>query len=241
MNKQRQEAERLVYETMDALDPTHSNSDYYKTIFADMNDEQFLKFIKRDLPFKFQVRPFEIEPNMNACNKAAKVLGVPLLEPVSLEYIYKDDKGRPLKSHPCLVGYIPIKKMKQFITKKNSMSVDISERDMKTGLLVNFDKNGKTSDREMEALAVMGLEETMRELSRPRADAMESKSSMYAEINATGMVALDELPMNEDDSLAKNLINVYLLGSLVNTNLVNKDYLLPKTLKDKQRAVEREH
>ena len=53
MNKQRQEAERLVYETMDALDPTHSNSDYYKAIFADMNDEQFLKFIKRDLPFKF--------------------------------------------------------------------------------------------------------------------------------------------------------------------------------------------
>lgn len=241
MNKKRAEVEQLVYDTMDALDPSKANSDYYKTIFADMTDEQFAKFVKKRLPYRFQVRPFEIEPNMSACEKAAKVLGIPLLEEVSLEYIYKNADGIPLKSYPCLVGYIPIKKMKQFITKKNSMSPDISERDMKTGLLVNFDKNGKTSDREMEALAVMGLEATMKELSRPRADAMDSKSTMYAEINATGQVSLNDLPDNEDDSLAKNLISTYLLGSLINTNLVNKDYMLPKTLKDKQRSVSREY
>lgn len=241
MNKQRAEAERVVYDTMDALDPTKSNSEYYKGLFAEMTDEQFLKFVKKSLPFKFQVRPFEIEPDIDKCNKAAKVLDIPLIESVSLDYMYTTKEGKAIESLPCLVGYIPVKKMKQFITKKNSMSTNISERDMKTGLLVNFDKNGKTSDREMESLAVMGLYNTMKELSRPRADSMEAKSIMYGEINATGQVSLNDIPVEEDDSLAKNLINVYLLGSLINTNLVNQDYILPKTLKDKERSVEREY
>ena len=38
--------------------------------------------------------------------------------------------------------------MKQFITKKNSTPTGIDNRDMKSGLLVSFDKGGKTSDRE---------------------------------------------------------------------------------------------
>ena len=119
------------------------------------------------------------------------------------------------------------------------MSVDISQRDMKTGLLVSFDKNGKTSDREMEALTVMGLDKTVKELSRPRADAMKSKDIMYNTINTTGMVSIDNIPIDIDDSLAKNMMNVYLVGSGIQSNLVNQDYYLPYTLKNKKRNVER--
>lgn len=240
MNPKRKEVEKLVYETFDKLDTTGKNTEYYKKLFADMSDEQFAKFIKKDFPFKFHMTPFEISPSMDDINNACKVIGVPLLEKVSMPYLYTDKDGRAPNSKECLVGYIPLKKMKQFITKKNAMSTNISERDMKSGLLVNFDKNGKTSDREMESLAVMGLDNTMKELSRHRADSMEAKSNLYSAINTLGQVKLEDVPVDIDDSLSKNLMNTYLVGSLLNSNLVNQDYYLPKTLKDKQRAVERE-
>ena len=240
MTEQRKKAEELIYKVMDKLDKTKANSDYYKKLFASMSDKEFESYMKRDFPFRFHMRPFEIEPTMAEINDACEVLKVPLLEKVSLPYLYTDSNGRAVNSKECLVGYVPLKKMKQFITKKNAMSTDISERDMKTGLLVSFDKNGITSDREMEALAVMGLDNTIKELSRPRADAMNAKSIMYSNINSTGNVSLSDVPVDVDDSLGKNLMNVYLVGSLVNSNLVNQDYYLPYTLKSRGRKVERE-
>ena len=240
MNAKRKQIESLVYETFDKLDTTGQNTNYYKELFADMSDQEFERFIKKDFPFRFHTKAFEISPSMSDINNACKVLAVPLLEKVALPYLYENTEGVPVNSKECLVGYIPLKKMKQFITKKNDMFTEISERDMKTGLLVSFDKNGNTSDREMEALAVMGLDNTMTEFSRHRADSMRAKSTFYSTINTVGQVSLKDAPVDIDDSLAKNLMNTYLIGSMLNSNLVNQDYYLPKTLRDRQRAVERE-
>ena len=44
------------------------------------------------------------------------------------------------------------------------MSIDIDARDMKTGLLVSKDKNAQASDREMESLLVMGLDNTVKRI-----------------------------------------------------------------------------
>ena len=240
MTPSRKKAESLIYDTMDALDKTGQNSAYYKEKFAKMTDKQFSAFVSQDLPFKFQHKPFEIEPTMADIKKASDVVGFPLMEKVHLPFLYENKDGVPVTSKEALVIYPPLKKMKQFITKKNSMSTDISQRDMKTGLLINFDKNAQTSDREFESLAVMGLDNTMLELSRHRADAMKAKSEMYNTTNTTGKVTLAEIPVDVDDSLAKNLLNVYMLGSLLRSNLISEDDMLASTMKDKQRKVERE-
>lgn len=237
MNAQRAKAEKLIYAVFDKLDPSGANTNFYKRKFAKMNDTQFKTFISGDFPYRFQTRLFKIEPSMVEINEASKVLGFPIMEKVNLPYLYTNEKGEPVQTKECLVIYAHLKRMKQFITKKNSMSIDINMRDMKTGLLISDDKNGKTSDREMEALAVMGLDQTMRELSRPRADAMEAKSEMYSTISTTGQVSLNDLPDNPDDSLAKNLLNVYMLGAGLDTNLLNVDGYLPIVLKDKQAKV----
>jgi hypothetical protein len=238
-DKQRKEAEAVIYQVFDALDPTKSNSEHYKAIFAKMSNEEFVKFASLDFPYRFHHRPFEIEPSMDHIKKAADIIKVPLLEKVNLPYLYTDKNGVAVNTKECIVGYNINKKVQQFITKKNSMSTDISQRDMKTGLLTGHDKNGKTSDREMEALSVMGLDKTMTELSRPRADAMKSKNIMYNNINNTGQVSLEDIPIDIDDSLAKNLLNTYLVGSLLNTNLINQDYYLPYTLKNKKKQISR--
>lgn len=237
--KKREEIEALIFKVFDAIDPSKTNTEHYKQLFSNMTNEQFLKFISLRFPYRYHEKPFVTEPDMADIEKGCNILGVPLMEKLNLPYLYTNKDGIPAQSKECLVIYIPLKKVKQFITKKNAMSVDISQRDMKTGLLTGFDKNGKTSDREMESLAVMGLENTMIEFSRPRADGMKSKNQMYNTINTTGMVSLNDISIDEDDSLAKNLLNTYLIGSLINSNLINQDYYLPITLKNKKKQIER--
>ena len=240
MNAKRQKAEELVYKVMDTLDKDGYNSSYYKGIFAEMSDSDFFKFCQRNLPFRFHTKPFVVEPKMYDIEAALKILGVPLLEKVALPYLYIDNNGNPVWSKEAMVIYIHLKKMKQFITKKNSTPTGIDNRDMKSGLLVSFDKGGKTSDREMEALAVMGLDETMEEMSTWRADYMDAKSAAYQTISTLGTISKDDIPIDETDSISKNTLNAYLTSALINTNILNQDYLLPKTLADRKRKIERE-
>jgi hypothetical protein len=240
MNAKREKAEALIYEVMDTLDKDGYNSSYYKNIFASMSDTEFFKFCQRNLPFRFHTKPFVVEPKMYDIEAALKVLGVPLLEKVALPYLYVDKNGNPVWSKEAMVIYIHLKKMKQFITKKNSTPTGIDNRDMKSGLLVSFDKGGKTSDREMEALAVMGLYETMEEMSTWRADYMDAKSAAYQTISTLGVISKDDIPIDETDSIAKNTLNAYLTSALINTNILNQDYLLPKTIADRKSRVVRE-
>ena len=240
MNAKRQQAEELIYKVMDTLDKEGYNSSYYKSLFAKMNDMEFFNFCKRNLPFRFHTKPFVIEPKMYDIEDALKILGVPLLEKVALPYLYVDKEGNPVWSKECMVIYIHVKKMKQFITKKNSTPTGIDNRDMKSGLLVSFDKGGKTSDREMESLAVMGLDNTMEEMSTYRADYMDAKSAAYQTISTLGTLSRDDISISEDDSISKNTLNAYMVSSLITTNILNQDYLLPKTIADRKQKIRRE-
>ena len=240
MTPQREKAEALIYQVMDKLDKKEYNSAYYKELFSKMSDSEFMKFCKRNLPFRFHTKPFVVEPKMYDIEEALKVLKVPLLEKVALPYLYIDKNGNPVWSKEAMVVYIHIKKMKQFITKKNSTPSGIDNRDMKSGLLVSFDKGGKTSDREMEALAVMGMDKTMEEMSTWRADYMDAKSIAYQTISTLGKISEKDIPIDDIDSISKNTLNSYMVASLLNTNMLNKDYMLPKTLANKKPKIVRE-
>jgi hypothetical protein len=239
-NPARKKAEKLIYDYFDAVDKTKANGDYYRNLFSKMSDAQFKKFISKRFPYKFQNKPFVIEPSMSDAVDGLDVLGVPLLEKVYQPHLYRNKDGKPVASKKCMVVWVHAKKMKQFISKKNSMSVEIDERDMRTGLLVNFDKNGKTSDREFEALAIMGLDNTIEEFSRSRADSMKAKDLAYSTIATLGKVSKEDVPVDQDDSLSKNMLNVYMLGAGINSNLVNQDLYLPITIANRRNKVERE-
>lgn len=238
-NKLRNELEAIIYATFDKLDKTKTNSEHYKKIFSSMDNKKFLKFISLDFPYRFHVKPFVIEPSMEDISNACDYLGVPLFEKVNLPYLYRNKDGKAVNSKECLVIYIHTKKVQQFITKKNSMSVEISQRDMKTGLLNSIDKNGKSSDREMEAFSVIGLTHTMREFGTAKADYMKAKNIMYNTISIKGQVSEKDIPIEPEDSLSKNLLSTYLIGAFINTNLINTEYYLPYTLKNKKKKVER--
>ena len=238
MNKKRQEAESLIYRVLDAADITKTNSDYYKKLFSKMNDEEFEQFCRRRLPFRFHQEIFKIEPKMYEIIEAFKVLDKPLLEKVKVPHYYVNSEGIPVETQECLVIYIHLKRMKQMLTKKNSTAIDIDKRDMRTGLLTGSDKGGKETDIEFESLAVMGLEYTMDEYARPKADAMAAMAQMSNTIMNKGYVSVNDLDIAKDDSIAKNTLNVYLLGAHIASNLVDIDYITPHTAKNKQKKVE---
>ena len=240
MFKKRKEVEEMVYKVMDILDPTQQNSQFYKAKFAKMNDKQFMNFFSQDFLLKFQTRLFEIEPSMKQISDALDYIHVPMIEQMNLPFEYRSKDGTPVKSDDALILYVPIRKVKQFLSKKNSMSTNISNRDMKSGLLQTVDKNGNTSDREMESLAVMGLDASMKELATYRADSMNAKDEFYSMINTTGMVRQSDVDVETSDSLARNELNVYLLGAALNSNLINEGNYLRHTLTSRGRKTERE-
>lgn len=237
--QQRQEVEELILQVFDTVDRSKINSNYYRELFSTMNDTQFYNWMKKDFPIKFQMRPSVTEPDMTDIENALKIIGVPLIEKVSLPYLYTNKEGKAVNTQDCLVVYTHLKKVQQFITKKNKYGTDITNRDIRTGRLIGQDKGAGTSDREFESLATLGLDYTMDEFSRPRADAMEAKNAMYNSIATTGMVRLEELPKSQDDSLSKNLMNSYLIGCHINTNLINKDGYTAYTLRKKKNVITR--
>lgn len=238
MNKQRLECERLIYSIYDTLDPSGKNTEYWKQEFSTMADEQFKKYVTSNFPFFYQTSAFD-EPSIDKCVKALDLLKVPFLESIYMPFKYKDKNGRPMKTKPCMVIYINMKRMKQLLTKKNGMSIYTKTRDMRTGLLTGVDKNGKESDREFESLAISGLYNTMAEFSRPRADSMTDKSIMNNTIKTTGMVSREDLKNDFDDSLSKNLLSTYFIGAQLYTNLVNEEYMTPYTFRNKHKKIDR--
>ena len=233
MNKNRQQAEELIYNVFDAIDKTHTNSDYYKKLFANMTDSDFKEFCERRLPFRFHTKVFNIEPKMYDVIEAFNVLKKPLMEKVKLPYVYINSKGEPIETAECMVIYIHLKRMKQMLSKKNHTSIHIDDRNTKTGLLGGHDKGGKETDREFESLATMGLDYTMDEFARPRADAMNAKSQMSAAILSKGYVEDKDIFLAKNDSIAKNLLNVYLIGAHIHSNLIDIDYMTPYTASKK--------
>ena len=232
MNKQRQQAEELIYKIYDTVDPSKTNSDYYRKIFATMNDDDFLKFCKRRLPFRFHNSVFKVEPKMYDIIDAFKTLNVPLLEKVKLPYVYKNPNGEPVETQECMVIYIHLKRMKQMLTKKNNNAMNIENRDI-TGRLVGEVKGGQETDREFESLATMGLDWTMDEFARPKADALGAMTQMSNVILTNGFVSDKDIQVSIDDSMGKNMLNAYLLGAHITSNLVDIDYMTPYTTKNK--------
>lgn len=239
--EKRKQCEELIYKTFSAIDPTGANTEYYQKLFADMSDAQFTKLISGRLPFRYHVSPFNNEPKMPDIINAFKVLDKPLLEKIALPYLAKNNNGKAIESKECLVGYLNVKRLKQMLTKKNNTALEIANRDMKSGRLLGHDKGGLESNKEFEGALALGLENTTAEYARIKAASMKAKAETYNTINIKGEVSFDDIDTDKTDSIAKNTMNVYLIGANLHSNLIDEDYYNPISLEKKKKRIDRDY
>lgn len=233
----RKQIEQIVYDVFDALDPTGKNTNKYKEIFSSMDDKKFEKFMKDFLKndheiFSFDVTEYENDLRMENCEKAAKILGVPLMEYVFMPHLTMD-KSRVISSkEKCLVGYFNVKRTQQFLYKKNGISISNEKKSAMTGQVVDKDKNSRDSDVEACFLVALGADKILQELHGPRADDHVMKEEMNKDIATKGYVLLDELTNLPTNKTTLMTLNTYLLGMGLDSDLITTNYILPKVAKE---------
>lgn len=114
----RQKMEKLIYDTFNALDKTHANTEKYKAMFSRMSDTQFDKFFK-DLfndPSSYlilNIADYQIDLKMEDIEDGANVLGIPLFERIAFPH-YTMDKDHVIVTKEAVpVGYCHIKRTQQ--------------------------------------------------------------------------------------------------------------------------------
>lgn len=234
--KKRKEMCDLIYRVFDALDPSGTNTQKYKNMFEPMSDAQFEKFFKNlfsneDLYLILDIVEYEHSVKIDNIEKAANILGVPLMEKVACPFINGNSEEPVLTKEPVPVGYLHIKRMQQILSKKNTTSTEISNRSATTGQVINKDKNARESDLENFALVTLNADNCLKELNGPRADDLEMKTTMLSEIAKKGYVSLEELPSRLSNKTALNTISVYMYGMGIDSDLVTEGIVLPQTLK----------
>lgn len=229
----RTQIETMIYDTFDALDPTGKNTNKYREIFRAMDDKTFERYMKDLLKdnhenFVLDVTEFENSVKMEYCEKAAKVLGIPLMEHVFMPHLTMDKKHVISTKEKCLVGYFNIKRTQQFLFKKNGISVSNEKKSALTGQVINKDKNARDSDMEAFMLVSLGADKILQELHGPRSDDNTMKQEMNKSIATKGYVMLDELTNLPTNKTTLTTVNTYLLGMGIKSDLISDTYILPK-------------
>lgn len=223
----RQQSEELIYKVLSAIDVTGLNVKKYKEFFGRMTDEQFDKYMKSflkndDENFYLEILPNKNEPSLEQIKKALDILKVPTDEYVYLRHEgHKDDPIRTAYRVP--VGYITIKRVQQILSKKNTYSLDIAQRNMKTGQVTGADKIARISDVESYSLVAIGANHALQEFLGPRADNSTAKTDMYKDINLYGYSYLKDMGRDITENQTLNTLYVYLMGAGLENDLLQED------------------
>lgn len=234
----RSRMENLVYDVFSELDPSGVNAKKYKDKFDAMSDAQFEKYFRtifdnEDLYLVLDIVEYTKQTiSLDTVIAAAKKLGIPLFERVIFPHMSADPNKPMITPAPCPVGYIHIKRLQQMISKKNTTSIDMSERSMTTGQVTGKSKNGRCSDLEAGLILQYGLNNVLKELYGCRSDDLQMKEQMMNLIQEKGFFSLDELDSDVANKTTLNTIDTYFTGMQLKTDLVTKGLMNIKTLNE---------
>lgn len=138
--QKRKKMEDMIIDVYEIMDKQGANLQQFKNMFKSMSDSQFDAYFKKFLNDPKQNFSIEIEPfsdsgtlSLKDIEQAAEYLDVKLNEYVYMPFV-NDDKDNPTRSNTRVpVGYIHAKRLQQILSKKNTMSHEISSRNQKTG------------------------------------------------------------------------------------------------------------
>lgn len=233
----RKRIEKIIYDTMSALDPTGVNREKYQAKFSKMNDAQFTSYInkmmKSDDYFVLDIVDYERDLQMQDIEKAAKIVDVELFEYVALPFVNMSTEQPVVTKFPVITGYLHTKRTQQTIMHKNTTSTEIAERSALTGQVTGGDKNARESDVENFAMVTLDANENLREFMGPRADDSQMKREMHSDIRMKGYTNLEGMTNSTENKTTLNTVDVMFISMGLNTDLVRKGLLVTKTLDNK--------
>ena len=244
----RKDLEKEIYDLMDDMDPSGRNTERVRAFFATMDDLRFMEFIDEffenpDKNFAVAYEPYNHPVTMDFVHAVAKKRKVPIYERVFRPYLNGDTENPPGTVHPMMVLDVPVKRLKQMAYSRNHASTAAAKRDPRTGQVTGEDRTARVTDVEAFSLFVQGQYNAAQEFYGPMADDTEAHFEMLRAIQRDGEVELRDLPNDPVNKVTLNTINVFMLGSGLQTNFINEaGYVLPITLKgqeDKMAVVDR--
>jgi hypothetical protein len=220
--EKRDRVESLVLGVVKRLDNKKmENYRRYETMFKGMTDSEFKEWSKdmgKDLDGTIQIfqLPFE-EMSMTQIKAASEFLKMPLEE--YIWYRHNDPEGIRTKMK-VPVGYLHIKRVQQFLAKKNRYGLDIEHTELKTGQVKGESKIASISDVETFALSAINANKALEEFLGPRADNQLNKNEMYRQITKDGYATIQDLSRDITQSTTLNTLNTYLIGSGISSDLI---------------------
>lgn len=227
----RGQIETLIYRTMNALDPSGSNTGKYKAIFSKMNDAAFSKWVTQFLAdpkanIRLDIEEFDKSKTLKYENveKAAKQMNLDLYEYVYLPHVSSNPQ-RPVRTRtPVLVGYLNIKTVQQLQTKKSTGVINDLDRDDLTGIAKGESKGGTFSGIENEILIGIGADNVLSEVCGVRGDNMVEYENMLEKISETGSCSLKDIKTNALDKPTLLKTDLFLKAMGIKTDIVSEAY-----------------
>lgn len=231
IKNKRLQIESLVYRTMNALDPSGSNTEKYKAMFSKMNDAAFSKWVTQFLAdpkanIRLDIEEFDKSKTLKYENieKAAKQMNLDLYEYVYIPHV-SSNPNRPVRTRtPVLVGYLNIKTVQQLQTKKSTGVINDLDRDDLTGIAKGESKGGTFSGIENEILIGLGADNVLSEVCGVRGDNMVEYENMLEAISETGSCSLKDIKTNSLDKPTLLKTDLFLKAMGIKTDIVSEAY-----------------
>lgn len=241
IREKRTKITKFLVDLYNQLDPSKKNSDNFLAKTAAMSDAQFIAYFttlvndpKKHLYLELEA--FVNEPSYEMVEDAANnIVGdkyCHLFDYIAFPHISDDPEHPVVSVNKIYNGYINMRRVQQVVNHKTHIPTSVEKRDPKTGQVSMESKAARISDVEQYALICQGSKNILKEMFGPRGGDPVMRTEMEHQIATTGSVSLDDLTDNKMNKTSLNTANVYFTAAGLETDLVTKNGILPRTIND---------
>lgn len=237
--EKRKEITDFLIKLYDKVDPTGRNTQKFKSNTEKLSDTQFIALFRSLVndPKKhlyLEIEAFVNEPDYETIEDAIlNIVGdeyCHLYDYIAMPHLSDDPNHPYITKHKVFNGYINLRRVQQIVNVKNHIPVSTGKRDPRTAQVTQESKASRISDTEQFALICQHNENVLKEMFGPRGGDPVMRDEMEHQISTTGTVNLEEMTDSKLNKTALNTANVYFLAAGLETDLVTKNGVLPRTV-----------
>lgn len=238
--EKRKEISDFLVSLYDKVDPSGKNTAKFKNQTDKLSDTQFIALFKSIVndPKKhlyLEIEAFVNEPDYETIEDAIlNIVGdeyCHLYDYIVMPHLSDDPEHPYVTKNKVFNGYINLRRVQQLVNVKNHIPVSTGKRDPRTAQVTQESKASRISDTEQFALICQHNEKILKEMFGPRGGDPVMRDEMEHQISTTGSVNLEEMTDSKFNKTSLNTANVYFLAAGLETDLVTKNGVLPRTVK----------